>query len=70
MIKDLADNKQKEVTLIHDNKGYIFFLCVHGTFIKTNHIVNHNKNLNKFQTKLYRTHCHAFPHPSEKPHLK
>ena len=49
MIKDLADNKPKEVPLIHDNRSHIFFLCAHATLIKINHVINQHKNLNKFQ---------------------
>lgn len=49
MIKDLADNKQKEGPLIHDNIGHILFLCAHATLTKINHVINHHKNPNKFQ---------------------
>lgn len=62
--------EQKEIILIPDNKAYIFFLCAHGTLRKSNHIVNYNKNLNKFQEETIQDSLSAVPSPPKKPHIK
>lgn len=50
--------------LIHDNRSHIFFLWVHATLIKNNHVINQHKNLNKFQEQTTQD---SLSHPPSPP---
>lgn len=64
IIKDLAEKtKQKELMLIYNTGGYIFFSSDHGTLIK----IDYNQNLKNSKKNVYKAHCHPLP-PT--PHQK